>query len=146
MFELYGYVALRAHAVRCSERKDIPSNFWHSFYQERFLFKFIFRSERTILSLAGLRPSFMKIITNCLQVLESICDQSSKPSSFLLCVGYSYHPWFFVTLHFSHDRSNLSPPPFSSTTFQNFPCISVHFPTCSIFRNIPNYIPNVAFY
>jgi hypothetical protein len=72
MFELYGYIALRAHAVRCLERKDIPSNFWHTFYQERFLFKFIFRSERAILSRAGLRPSFMNIITDFLQVRESL--------------------------------------------------------------------------
>ena len=34
-------------------------------------------------------------------------------------------PWFFVTLlHFSHDRSNRSPPFFSNTAFQNFPGFS----------------------
>jgi hypothetical protein len=73
MIELFGYFAWRARAIRCSERKDIPSNWKQIYYQERFPFKFIFRrSDRAILSRAGLRASFMKIITNFLHVTESV--------------------------------------------------------------------------
>ena len=38
-------------------------------------------------------------------------------------------------LHFSHDRSNWSSPPFSSTTFQNFPGISDLLPEASKFQH-----------
>jgi hypothetical protein len=39
----------------------------------------------------------------------------------LLFVGYSLPTKFFAILHFSHDRSKVLSPSFSSTTFQSFP-------------------------
>ena len=38
-----------------------------------------------------------------------------------IVLGYSCPPCLNVILHYSHERSNISSPSFSSTTFQNFP-------------------------
>jgi hypothetical protein len=48
-------------------------------------------------------------------------------------------------LHFSHNQSNWSSPSFSSTTFQNFPCIS-GFSKCSSFSTTQSYATNVTFH
>jgi len=49
----------------------------------------------------------------------------SFPSLFLKYVGHSCPPRLYaIVLHFSHDRSNWSSPPFSNITFQNIPDIS----------------------
>jgi len=43
--------------------------------------------------------------------------------------------FLFLTLHFSHDRSNWSSPSFSSTTFQNTPGVSDLLPEASKFQH-----------
>jgi len=56
--------------------------------------------------------------------------------SFLLYVRHSSPPWLFLTLfHLSNDRSNWPSPSFSSTTFQNFPRISVLLSEVSKFQH-----------
>jgi len=43
---------------------------------------------------------------------------------FIACRIFLSSQLCVTLLHFSHDRSNWSSPPFSSTTFQNSPCTS----------------------
>ena len=40
-----------------------------------------------------------------------------------------------ILLHFSHEQSNWSSPPFSSTTFENFPGVSDLLPEASKFQH-----------
>jgi hypothetical protein len=59
-------------------------------------------------------------------------DQSKLPSMFFLFLGYSSSPRLFaLLLNFSHDFTS-----FSSTTFQNFPGISVLLSEMSIFYHL----------
>ena len=52
--------------------------------------------------------------------MQDVTNPVSLPN-FLFYVRHYFPPWLFVTLlRFSHDQSNWCPP-FSSTTFQNFP-------------------------
>ena len=52
------------------------------------------------------------------QLLGKMC-----PSSLVLCVWYFCSPWLYVTLHFSHDLSNITSS-FFSTIFHNLPDIT----------------------
>jgi len=53
------------------------------------------------------------------------CNRSIYPPLVILYTGYSFPPCLhLILLHFSQDRSNWSSPPFSVTTFENFPDIS----------------------
>jgi len=58
-------------------------------------------------------------------------------SSFLFYIENSPTTWLYIMiLHFLHDRSNWSSPFFSSTTFQNFSCISDIFSEVSNFQHL----------
>ena len=49
-------------------------------------------------------------------------DVTNVVSLLFIVLGYSYPPCLnVILLHYSHERSNISSPSFSSTTFQNFP-------------------------
>ena len=90
----------------------------------------LLRSYRTCLRLLPCLSVTSILLSNfpsvCLEnSYYSSCDQSEKPSFFLLYVGYSSSPSLYVILsHFSRNRSNWSSSSFSSTIFQNFASIS----------------------
>ena len=55
---------------------------------------------------------------------------------FNVCRLYSSPPWLhIILLHFSHGQSSWSSLSFSSTTFQNLPCISDLFSEASKFQH-----------
>ena len=83
-------------------------------------------------SLISLKPTSSSLhlppcitVTSVFQKRVPTQDVTNQPSFFLLYAGYSFCPSRSVILpHSPHDRSNSTPPSFSSTTFQNFPRIS----------------------
>ena len=112
---------------------------------------FFFPYGRTIavyvffLVFSSLMSLFLSSVTCFIRQFLCKMWQFSLPSFILLCVGFSFPSWLFVILlYFSHVWTNWSSPSFSSTTLQNFQCISNIFPKCPSFSTVKSYAQNIA--
>ena len=76
------------------------------------------------LSVTALHPSIFP--STAFFIRQFLCKVWPILLAFLhfICVGYSLLPLLYVTIHFSHIRSNRFSPSFSGTTFEIFPDVS----------------------